>query len=1652
MAYLSEKVIKRLLSPAFLLKCGFFALFVVISLISIKPHEAAAKACTSAQSGDWTTSTTWTSTNSCNVAGGPVAGDTITIAAGHSITVSTTVNAASISISANTANTTSINITTGTLNLSSTLSCTAPSTNSITTSITIGSGTLSVGGLITLNAAATSRKCSMTMTTGTLTASAGITFSTNSPVLNTGTGGTFNFTGTMSTNCSCTLNGGTTTKFTGTTTLNGAYTFGVVQVNSGTTSIGNVATTFSGTTLVASGATLAASSGTNTATKTFTGKVTVNSTGTFDLSAGSAVVTRFGGGIQNDSSNVFKTGAGAATLSATQTLSGSGSITFGAGLTIGTAGQTYTNNNTGTVTVTGAMTYTGNWVQGANSSLTMGSSNSGSGTLNASTNTPNTVTYSGTATIKAPTVSYYNVVSTGTVTGIACTITNNLTVSAGTLTLSNTTATTVSGTTTVSGGTLNITGSTSAKKFTGLVTVSSGTLSGSSTTIQIEGGITQSSTGTVNITGTTTFQTTAAQALNGTISLAATTISTGVTLTNNGTTTVTGTLTLTGNWTQGANSTLSLSTASPFSGAGTFDASTNSGNTVTYTGASPTCKVVSYKNLTFNNSSGASTISCSVTTIGGNLTVNNSGTSQAWTLGTTIAVTGNLSIGSGATVTTGAFAFSVTGTSSIAGTLTNTSNTGAKTYTGLVTVTGTLNGASTNIVFQGGISNSGGTVSITGTSTFNTNSQALNGTLSIASITATGVTLTNNGALTVSTDLSGSGGITLGSSATLILGGTFGISTKDYSATGSTVQYNGTTQSITATTYGNLTIGGTSTYTMPSSAFTINGNLLITTGATVTKGSGLITFNGAANTKTITGNAINSDLGSISIGDGSVAKIVQLAGNTNFTDVTVTNGATFDIQSYTTVLTGDLVATGTVQGTGSITVGGGDVTGNGTVNLTGSGTFLLDGTGSFGGSTAWTFNNLTFGDGSGTATTTASGNGTINVTSILTVATSQTLDAGSKTWNIAGTNTASAWCDDSTGITCNTSWVSRKKITLNNSASTENLTNFPVLIQLTSSNIDYSKTQNSGQDIRFVDPSDNTTVLDHEIETWNESGTSYVWVRVPQIDLGSTTDYIWVYYNNASASDGQNATGVWDSSFKLVSHLPDGTTLSGTDSTSTNTATINSATAATGKLGAGAADFNGTSGNISYGSAADIDNVSSKTISFWIKRNSVATTTDQTVISKRDATTGWDIEIRRDSDVTNGAKITYKHIWSGSSGTLAIWRGSSLLNSSSVWYHVVLTYNDSSTSNAPLIYVNGVAETITTAQAAIGTETDDASDNLRLSGQDSGIDYGNHKLDEVRLSNSIRSAEWIEAEYLFTNDGSKYSFGSEENQGSDILSISGTLTPNASTINFTSSSNSTIPANTYYNLGIKPGANAITHTLAAGTVTITNSLILGDGTHTDTTVDFNTNDPTISVTGDVTISSGTTLQASSASTLTVGGSFTNSGSFTHNSGTVTFNSVNTATVSGATTFNNFTSIIPGKTIQFSNGATFTFAGTMLITGASGNPIYIQSSSAGSQWYVTFNSTQSSISWISIKDSGCSNSQVVSSTQQNIIDQGNNDSCWSIIRRGGGGGGSDGGSGGSGSSSGGGGVSGGSGGSDSGSGGSGSSGGGGVVGGGGGASP
>jgi len=169
----------------------------------------------------------------------------------------------------------------------------------------------------------------------------------------------------------------------------------------------------------------------------------------------------------------------------------------------------------------------------------------------------------------------------------------------------------------------------------------------------------------------------------------------------------------------------------------------------------------------------------------------------------------------------------------------------------------------------------------------------------------------------------------------------------------------------------------------------------------------------------------------------------------------------------------------------------------------------------------------------------------------------------------------------------NNSWEYYRTLTINPTYIDADLTNFPVLVNVSAA---ISAKCDSGNSIRFLNI-DNTTEYYYEIEgTWNAASYNFVWVNITSISSSADTRFL-MYYGNSGASDNQSPTNVWDSGYKLVSHLntSDSTTLI-VDSTSNRNNGTKLANAepsqATGIIGYGQ-NYDGNNDNISYSNIGD---------------------------------------------------------------------------------------------------------------------------------------------------------------------------------------------------------------------------------------------------------------------------------------------------------------------------------------------------------------------------------------------------------------------------------------------------------------------------------
>ncbi|MCJ7448505.1 MAG: hypothetical protein MUO72_12520 [Bacteroidales bacterium] len=267
----------------------------------------------------------------------------------------------------------------------------------------------------------------------------------------------------------------------------------------------------------------------------------------------------------------------------------------------------------------------------------------------------------------------------------------------------------------------------------------------------------------------------------------------------------------------------------------------------------------------------------------------------------------NITIATGSTLIIGGFNFTVNGTTALNGTINNTNTAGTKTFTGLVTINagGIWNNNTVNvpITFRGGITNNGTFDAGTGTYTFNTNNQALTGAFSIPNVTVTGITLTNNGTLTVSTALGGSGGLTQSVNATLNIGGNSAITTLTALNSGNTVNFAGAAQLVNVSSYYNLTISGSGNKTM-SGNITMGGTLTLTTG-TFTVGANTLTLNGP----TIAGtpaNLITTAASSLVFGGSSAGGFIP-GSVTNLNNLTLNNANGVTMNSNITLAAGGVM-------------------------------------------------------------------------------------------------------------------------------------------------------------------------------------------------------------------------------------------------------------------------------------------------------------------------------------------------------------------------------------------------------------------------------------------------------------------------------------------------------------------------------------------------------------------------------------------------------------------------------------------------------------------------------------------------------------------------------------------------------------------------
>ena len=327
---------------------------------------------------------------------------------------------------------------------------------------------------------------------------------------------------------------------------------------------------------------------------------------------------------------------------------------------------------------------------------------------------------------------------------------------------------------------------------------------------------------------------------------------------------------------------------------------------------------------------------------------------------------------------------------------------------------------------------------------------------------------------------------------------------------------------------------------------------------------------------------------------------------------------------------------------------------------------------------------------------------------------------------------------------------------------TETLTNFPVLVDVRKADTNGFSYDDfyhyDGSDIAFVDEKGH--IIPHEIDTWNKNGMSLFWVRLPEMNDGTTFTMCYRSPLLETPPDPGNTfepyVGVWHMNERKdgVVNLKD----SSVNNFETETHAMSLADN-NGRVGYArrVAQSPGSSSSFGRIIAFDHDDILRTsvgnvfTFSGWYKLAATPPKWAYLVSRKsEDADKGWGIQYD-EKDTT-----TELRVWSGSSekNKFQIFKISGM--SSTGWNYWTFIYDgsvnqDGTTNQLFHAYLNG-EELSTTAGGfhlnyPVVNDENATFEHLVIGGQQNGTGAFNGLVDEARYSKGMRSSDWILAEY-----------------------------------------------------------------------------------------------------------------------------------------------------------------------------------------------------------------------------------------------------------------------------------------------------------------
>jgi len=311
----------------------------------------------------------------------------------------------------------------------------------------------------------------------------------------------------------------------------------------------------------------------------------------------------------------------------------------------------------------------------------------------------------------------------------------------------------------------------------------------------------------------------------------------------------------------------------------------------------------------------------------------------------------------------------------------------------------------------------------------------------------------------------------------------------------------------------------------------------------------------------------------------------------------------------------------------------------------------------------------------------------------------------------------------------NGDWAFRKEITFDLSPTGADIagtpSDVPILIRLSIGNFQYfGDAKPDGSDFVFIS-GDDKTPLKHHIERFDsQSQIAFVWVRVPRLTGGAKTDKIFLYYGNKKAVSGADAAGTYDASQVLVYHFgaPAGSAQDATgykSEPSQFTAEVNPAS-----LIGGGAKFSGAQIiSIPANGAVHLAAGKGLTVSAWVRFEApqaqayVAQLADQ----------------GREFVLGISGTQAFGRFNGGTAPPVTLQQTTQLTTGD--WHHLALRIGDGRLT----LLVDGVDA------GHANADSQEIGGALTIGGSSTASSYYSGEMDELEVSNVVRSADWLKA-------------------------------------------------------------------------------------------------------------------------------------------------------------------------------------------------------------------------------------------------------------------------------------------------------------------